>query len=100
MTLTRFFLEPASYVGRAVREFMMSAFEGLPLFLWVPVYGLIVILIVLILFCCCRYRVYTPLLRIEPAHHNDTDADQVAALRQQVLELQVSLENLQFSFSS
>lgn len=88
VTLTRFFLEPASYMGRAVREFMMSAFEGLPLFLWVPVYGLIVMLIVLILFCCCRYRVYTPLLRIEPAHHNGADADQVAALRQQVLELQ------------
>lgn len=89
MTFVRFFLEPAKHIGQAIREFMVSAFEGLPIILWLPVYAFIILLFILILFCLGRYRISSPFLSIEPARSDG--AHQVAALQDRVQQLQVGL---------
>lgn len=89
MTFVRFFLEPAKHIGQAIREFIVSAFEGLPIILWLPVYAFIILLLILVLFCLGRYRIAMPFLNIEPAR---TDGDRhVRALEDRVRTLQVGL---------
>lgn len=87
MTFVRFFLEPAKHIGQAIREFMVSAFEGLPIVLWLPVYAFIILLFILVLFCLGRYRISLPFLSIEPARSDG--AHQAAALQDRVEQLQV-----------
>lgn len=66
MTLIEFVLEPAAYIGEAIKKLMIAAFEDLPVFLWLPVYIFIIIFIVMILLILSGYRLRTLLFSIEP----------------------------------
>jgi len=72
VTFTNFFLEPAGYIGEALNRLVTAAFDGLPFYLWIPVYTLIVLLIVLTMFFMSGYRVRGWLWNIEPHRPADT----------------------------
>jgi len=57
VTFVKFFLEPAGHIGEALNHLVTAAFDDLPFYLWLPVFSLLVLLIVLVMFFVFGYRV-------------------------------------------
>lgn len=66
MTFVKFFLEPAGHIGEALNHLVTAAFDDLPFYLWLPVFSLLVLLIVLVMFFVFGYRVRGLFWNIEP----------------------------------
>jgi hypothetical protein len=62
VTIIKFFLEPLEHVGEAVNKLVVSAYGGLPFYLWIPVSCILVILI----FVIAGYRLRTLFFSLEP----------------------------------
>ena len=94
VTFTKFFLEPAGHIGKALNQLVTEAFDDLPFYLWLPVFVLIVLLIVLTMFFVSGYRVRGWLWNIEPHRPVEPLREQIRQLEQHRQALQEEKQNL------
>jgi len=90
----KFFLEPASHIGEALNRLVTSAFEDLPIYLWIPEFILIILLFVLTMFFMSGYRVRGWLWNIEPHRPVEPLREQIQQLERERVALQDERQQL------
>lgn len=67
VTITRFVLEPAEYIGDAFRRFVAAIFTDLPFYMYLPVVVFMIVIFVMTMFVVFGYRLKTLLFSLEPS---------------------------------